>query len=102
MKTQHANPEEAICIAKYCGEQHILGIHSNTFPLTDEPYDQPANRFNTAAATLSSTGVSGQAFTAGDVRTLPPAVNSFSLICDGANVCDNGEASAIGKETRAE
>ena len=71
MNTKHANPEEAIRIAQNCGAQYVLGIHSNTFPLTDEPHDEPAKRFRAAAAEISSTGVHAQAFTAGETWTLP-------------------------------
>jgi L-ascorbate metabolism protein UlaG (beta-lactamase superfamily) len=44
MKTQHADPEEAIEIAAECGAKQVLGVHWGTFKLTDEPFDEPAER----------------------------------------------------------
>ena len=63
MRTQHADPEEAVQIAKLCGAHHMLGVHWKTFPLTDEPYDEPPRLLHTAA---HEQGVSAQAFHAGD------------------------------------
>ncbi len=50
MARQHANPEEAVQIARDCRARHTLGIHWGTFPLTDEPWDEPPRRFRQAAA----------------------------------------------------
>jgi len=49
MQTQHVNPEEAVQIALDCGAREVLGIHWGTFPLTDEPYGEPQERFSAAA-----------------------------------------------------
>lgn len=69
MKTQHADPEEAVQIAADCNARHVLGVHWGTFPLTDEPFDEPARRLEIAAS--SQTEVSAQAFRAGDLWDLP-------------------------------
>ena len=63
MQTQHADPEEAMRIAHDMGAEHVLGVHWGTFPLTDEPYEEPAQRLRAAAGS----GSGAQAFGAGDV-----------------------------------
>ena len=63
MQTQHANPEQSVRIAKDCGARHLLGVHWGTFPLTDEPFDEPPALLQRAAA---EQGLSAQAFLAGD------------------------------------
>ena len=64
MSTQHTDPEEAVQIASDMGVQHLLGVHWGTFPLTDEPWDEPP-RLLAQAATAS--GINALALMAGDV-----------------------------------
>jgi L-ascorbate metabolism protein UlaG (beta-lactamase superfamily) len=45
MQTQHADPQEAIRIARDCGAKNVLGVHWGTFALTDEPFNEPADQF---------------------------------------------------------
>ncbi len=49
MQTQHANPAEALKIAEIVGAEHLLGVHWGTFPLTDEPFDEPEQMLRRAA-----------------------------------------------------
>ena len=70
MQTQHADPEEALQIAADCGGGQVLGIHWNTFPLTDEPFDEPGKRLDLAAQSPRHATISAQAFRAGDVWEL--------------------------------
>ncbi|MFP4592330.1 MBL fold metallo-hydrolase [uncultured Ralstonia sp.] len=41
MKTQHIDPAEAVQVMLDVGARQSVGIHWGTFPLTDEPLDQP-------------------------------------------------------------
>lgn len=49
MATQHSSPEEAVRIADELGAGQLLGVHWGTFQLTDEPWDEPAQRLTAAA-----------------------------------------------------
>jgi L-ascorbate metabolism protein UlaG (beta-lactamase superfamily) len=67
MQSQHIDPSEAMMIASACGAQHVLGFHWNTFPLTDEPYAEPAALLAAAAQANGSAGIQAQALRPGDV-----------------------------------
>ena len=67
MRTQHAEPGETVQIAQDCGAKTILGIHWGTFPLTNEPYEEPAQRFEAALRLQTITGLHGQALRPGDI-----------------------------------
>ena len=67
MKVQHANPREALQIASACGAQQVLGIHWDTFPLTDEPYNEPSQLFATYAKEGGFEAIRAQALRPGDV-----------------------------------
>ena len=41
MREQHMNPEESVQAHLDLGAKHSVGMHWGTFPLTDEPLDQP-------------------------------------------------------------
>ena len=49
MQNQHCTPEEAVRIAVECGAGQVLGVHWGTFPLTDEPFEEPEERLHAAA-----------------------------------------------------
>ena len=55
----HVNPEEALMIHADVGAKRSLGIHWGTFPLTDEPLDQPPRDL---AAARRVRGVADDAF----------------------------------------
>jgi L-ascorbate metabolism protein UlaG (beta-lactamase superfamily) len=50
MRNQHADPYEAVQIAAIVGSRHTLGIHWDTFQLTDEQYDEPEQLLSAALA----------------------------------------------------
>ena len=57
MRTSHVTPEEAVQIHRDVGARHAVAIHWGTFPLTDEPPPEPAERLRSAreAAGLAPT-----------------------------------------------
>lgn len=50
MRFVHLNPEQAVQAAADLGAKHVIGMHFGTFDLTDEPPDEPPQRFHAAAA----------------------------------------------------
>jgi L-ascorbate metabolism protein UlaG (beta-lactamase superfamily) len=67
MSTQHIDPSEAVRIACDIGAQHLLGIHWGTFPLTDEPWEEPAVRLRSAIEQRSPLDLRAQPFRSGDI-----------------------------------
>jgi N-acyl-phosphatidylethanolamine-hydrolysing phospholipase D len=55
MKSSHMNPEEAIRAVVDVGARRGLAIHFGTFDLSDEPLDEPPQRFRQAAANAEKT-----------------------------------------------
>lgn len=49
-EARHATPEQAIQIAEEIGAKKILPMHWGTFKLSQEPMDEPIQRFNQAMA----------------------------------------------------
>ena len=50
MRFVHVTPEEAVQAALDVRARHVVGMHWGTFELTDEPLDEPPQRFRRAAA----------------------------------------------------
>lgn len=44
----HCNPEQALQMANDTGAEFILPVHHRTFNLSNEPYDEPMERFSNA------------------------------------------------------
>lgn len=66
MQPQHTSPEEAVQIALDTGTTVALGIHWGTFPLADEPYAEPAERFSKGLHDQEHSGLSGKPLIPGD------------------------------------
>jgi N-acyl-phosphatidylethanolamine-hydrolysing phospholipase D len=56
MRDVHLNPEEAVQAGVDVGAERMLAIHYGTFDLTDEPLDEPPQRFRAEAARRGLTG----------------------------------------------
>ena len=50
MQDSHMNPEEAVQAALDLNAENMVGMHYGTFDLSDEPLDEPPQRFRRAAA----------------------------------------------------
>ncbi|MDX2184898.1 MAG: MBL fold metallo-hydrolase [Gemmatimonadaceae bacterium] len=73
MRPQHVNPEEAVQVLLDVKAARAFGIHWGTFPLTDEPLDQPPEDLKAAVA---ARGLPEDRFTVlrhGETRPLTPA-----------------------------
>ena len=49
MRASHLNPEEAVQAGIDLGAQRAVAMHFGTFDLSDEPLDEPPQRFRDAA-----------------------------------------------------
>jgi len=67
MSTQHTDPAEALQIATDVGAQHLLGIHWGTFPLTDEPWDEPPRLLDDSLRDHQGTPIRAQAMRPGNI-----------------------------------
>lgn len=73
MQPQHTSPEEAVQIALDTGSAVALGVHWGTFPLSDEPYAEPAERFIAALLAHGQNDVTGKPLRPGEIWTLVPS-----------------------------
>lgn len=67
----HMNPEEAVQAAVDLGAEHVLGHHWATFRMTNEPIDEPRERFSAAVARAGLPPLNFRATTPGSVWNLP-------------------------------
>lgn len=67
MKTQHADPAEAVQIAIDTGARHLLGIHWGTFSLTDEPWNEPPKLLDAAMRDRAPSQLNATAIQTGDI-----------------------------------
>jgi len=60
MKSSHIDPEEAVQVHLDLESSYSVGMHWGTFPLTDEPMDEPPKKL---AVALKAAGVKAEQFT---------------------------------------
>jgi L-ascorbate metabolism protein UlaG (beta-lactamase superfamily) len=53
MEPQHQDPDEAVEAMKLCRAAYAVGCHWGTFPLTNEPVEEPARRLAAALETAN-------------------------------------------------
>ena len=50
MRPHHVDPEEAVRAGRALAARRLVAMHFGTFDLSDEPLDEPPERFRAAAA----------------------------------------------------
>jgi len=67
----HANPEQAVQIARDVNARNIVGMHWGTLNLSDEPVDEPIKRFAQAAQANNFQSNAVWPMKLGETRSLP-------------------------------
>ncbi|MGE0081357.1 MAG: MBL fold metallo-hydrolase [Thiohalomonadaceae bacterium] len=70
MQASHVDPEEAVQIARDVHARRAIGIHWGTFPLSDEPLDEPPRRLRVALETAGLPADSFVVLARGETRRL--------------------------------
>ncbi len=68
MRSSHLDPEEAIRAASDLGAERAMAMHYGTFDLSDEPLDEPPERFRAAAAAAGFAPDATWVFDVGETR----------------------------------
>ena len=68
MRFVHMDPEEAVRAAVDVGAASVVAMHWGTFDLTDEPLDEPPQRFHTAARAAGFTPEQAFTLAVGETR----------------------------------
>jgi L-ascorbate metabolism protein UlaG (beta-lactamase superfamily) len=71
MHMNHANPEEAIQIARDLRATHVIGMHWGTILMTEEPPFEPPERFRKAADAAGYDGAHAWLLKIGETRAVP-------------------------------
>jgi N-acyl-phosphatidylethanolamine-hydrolysing phospholipase D len=71
MHMNHADPEEAIRIARDLGARHVMGMHWGTIIMTEEPPFEPPTRFRAAAAAAGYRPEQAWLLHIGETRAVP-------------------------------
>jgi L-ascorbate metabolism protein UlaG (beta-lactamase superfamily) len=74
MHMNHADPEEAVQIARDLGAAHVMGMHWGTLRMTEEPPFEPPRRFRIAAAAAGYRPHEAWLMRVGETRALPAGV----------------------------
>jgi L-ascorbate metabolism protein UlaG (beta-lactamase superfamily) len=71
MHMNHADPEEAVQIARDLGAGHVMGMHWGTLRMTEEPPFEPPRRFRIAAAAAGYAPHEAWLMRVGETRAVP-------------------------------
>jgi L-ascorbate metabolism protein UlaG (beta-lactamase superfamily) len=71
MHMNHADPEEAIEIARHLGASHVIGMHWGAVIMTEEPPFEPPRRFKLAAAAAGYSPEQAWLMKIGETRRIP-------------------------------
>jgi L-ascorbate metabolism protein UlaG (beta-lactamase superfamily) len=71
MHMNHADPEEAIRIARDLGARHVMAMHWGTIIMTEEPPFEPPERFRAAADAAGYTAEQAWLLHIGETRAVP-------------------------------
>jgi len=71
MHRQHVDPAEAVAIHRDLGARASIGVHWGTFPLSDEPMDEPPRALARAVRASGLPAASVTTMAIGETRTLP-------------------------------
>ncbi|HVJ54490.1 MAG TPA: MBL fold metallo-hydrolase [Aliidongia sp.] len=74
MHMNHADPEEAIQIARDLGAERVMGMHWGTIIMTEEPPLEPPERFRAAATAAGYDQDHAWLLNIGETRALPAGV----------------------------
>ena len=74
MHMNHADPEEAIAMARMLGARRVMGMHWGTIIMTEEPPFEPPRRFRVAATAAGYTTDEAWLMCVGETRALPAGV----------------------------
>lgn len=72
LSMSHANPEEAVSIAKDVNAKVLVAMHWGTIQLSDEPYREPPLRFRDSALKNGFSEEQIWVMKIGETRRLPP------------------------------
>jgi N-acyl-phosphatidylethanolamine-hydrolysing phospholipase D len=74
MHMNHADPEEAVQIARDLGAERVMGMHWGTIIMTEEPPFEPPARFRIAAEAAGYGEESAWVMRIGETRAMPTGV----------------------------
>jgi N-acyl-phosphatidylethanolamine-hydrolysing phospholipase D len=82
MHMNHADPEEAVQIARDLGARRVMGMHWGTIIMTEEPPFEPPTRFRAAAEAAGYSEDEAWLLHIGETRALPVGVLKHAIAAE--------------------